>query len=76
MSKIINRALNFTNMFNIAIHAITLSILLSAIYYVINVATGFYIKYFSIMYTSIAIIYMMTSILLITSDNNEENNVQ
>lgn len=76
MSKIINRALNFTNMLNIAIHAITLSILLSAIYYVINVATGFYIKYFSIMYTSVAIIYMMTSILLITSDNNEDNNVQ
>ena len=33
-------------------------------------------KYFSIMYTSIATIYMMTSILLITSDNNENNNIQ
>ena len=28
------------------------------------------------MYTSIATIYMMTSILLITSDNNENNNIQ
>ena len=76
ISKIINKQFTFTNIFNIAIHAITLSVLLGGIYYIINSLTGFYMKYFSIMYTSIAIIYIMTSILLITSDNNENNNIQ
>lgn len=76
ISKIINKNFSFTNIFNIATHAITLPVLLGAIYYVLNTFTGFYVKYFSIMYTSIATIYMMTSILLITSDNNENNNIQ
>ena len=76
ISKIINKKFSFTNTFNIAVHAITLPVLLGAIYYVLNIFTGFYMKYFSIMYTSIATIYMMTSILLITSDNNENNNIQ
>ena len=76
ISKIINKKFSFTNTFNIAVHAITLPVLLGAIYYVLNTFTGFYMKYFSIMYTSIATIYMMTSILLITSDNNENNNIQ
>ena len=76
ISKIINKQFTFTNTFNIAIHAITLSVLLGGIYYIINSLTGFYMKYFSIMYTSIAIIYMMTSILLITSDNKKSDNIQ
>ena len=76
ISKIINKNFSFANTFNIAVHAITLPVLLGAIYYVLNTLTGFYMKYFSIMYTSIATIYMMTSILLITSDNNENNNIQ
>ena len=76
ISKIIDKQFTFTNTFNIAIHAITLSVLLGGIYYIINSLTGFYMKYFSIMYTSIAIIYMMTSILLITSDNKKSDNIQ
>lgn len=77
MSKIIgNNEMKFSNMFNMAIHAITLPVVLSMIYYLVNVFIGFYIKYFSIMYTSIATIYMMTSILLITIDKNKDNNIQ
>lgn len=74
ISKIIgNRELKFTNMFKIAIHAITLPVILGMIYYLINTFLGFYIKYFSIMYTSIATIYVITAVLLITYDSNKEN---
>lgn len=72
-----NNYLKFSNIFKIAVHAVTLPILLSMIYYIINIVSGFSIKYFSIMYTSIATIYIVTAILLITMDsykNNENNN--
>lgn len=77
ISKVVgNNNIKFTNIFNIAIHTLTLPILLAMIYYLINVFTGFYVKYFSIMYTSIATIYMITSILLITSEkNNNKQNI-
>lgn len=74
ISKIIgNNELKFSNIFKIAVHAITLPIILSMIYYMINTFIGFYIKYFSIMYTSIASIYVMTAILLITMDSYKKN---
>ncbi|MBO5349627.1 MAG: DUF1189 family protein [Clostridia bacterium] len=74
MAKIIgNNEFKFSNMFKIAVHAITLPIILSCIYYILNTFTGFYIKYFSIMYTSITTIYVVTAILLITADKSKSN---
>lgn len=75
MSRIIRNEtlLNFSQVFKISVHAITLPIVLAMIYYIINIFSGFYIKYFSIMYTSIAVIYIMTSIILIASDNDKKN---
>ncbi len=67
-----NNNLKFKNIFSISIHAITLPVILSIIYYLINCFTGFYIKYFSTMYTAVAIIYMMTAITLISSEDREK----
>ncbi len=74
MSRIIkgDLVLDFKQILKISIHSITLPILLAMIYGIINSFLGFYIKYFSIMYTSIAVIYMMTAIILIASNNEKE----
>ena len=74
MSRIIkgDLVLDFKQILKISIHSITLPILLAMIYGIINSFSGFYIKYFSIMYTSIAVIYMMTAIILIASNNEKE----
>ena len=65
-----NNKLKLKNTFNIAVHSVTLPIVLAGIYFLINTITGFDIKYFSTMYTSIATIYMVTAIILINTDKN------
>lgn len=55
-------------LYNIAIYALTLPIILNAIYIVVNVFTGFTVKYFQVMYTAISYIYVISSILIIKSD--------
>lgn len=65
--------LNIGKSFNIAVHALTLSLILNMIYIVINTLTGFTIKYFQVMYTAIAYIYIITAIFMIKSDYNKRN---
>lgn len=60
--------LKFSAVYNIAIHALTLPIILNLIYIVVNILTGFTIEYFSIMYMAITCIYIVASILIIKSD--------
>lgn len=60
--------LKFSATYNIAVYSLTLPIILNLIYFVINSFTGFTIKYFDIMYTTVATIYIATAILLIRSD--------
>ena len=60
--------INFSNSFGIAIHAITLPIVLNLIYLVINTFTRFEIKYFDWMFSSIAYIYVVVAILMIKTD--------
>ena len=67
-----NNKLKFKNTFNIAVHSVTLPIVLAGIYVLVNTITGFDIKYFSTMYTSIATIYMVTAIILINTDKNND----
>ncbi|MBR2705128.1 MAG: DUF1189 domain-containing protein [Clostridia bacterium] len=67
-----NTNIKFKNAFNMATHAITLSVILGMIYFVINTFTGFYVKYFSTMYTLLATIYMATAVLLLNSDENNK----
>lgn len=58
----------YKNVYNIAVHSLTLPIILNLIYMIINILTGYTIKYFSIMYTAIACIYVITAILMIKTD--------
>ncbi len=69
-----NNKVKFKNAFNISMHAITLPVILGMIYFIINTFTGFYIKYFSTMYTIIANIYMITAVILLNIDNTSTNN--
>lgn len=67
-----NNNLKYKNAFNMATHAITLSVILGMIYFLVNTFTGFYVKYFSTMYTLLATIYMATSVLLLNADENNK----
>lgn len=60
--------LRFSAMCKMAIHALTLPILLNALVILLETFTGFQIKYFEIMYIGIACIYIVAAILMIKSD--------
>lgn len=55
-------------MVSLSVYAITLSVLLSAVYGVIYGLIGFEIKYFSVMYLLIAYVYIVAAILMIKYD--------
>lgn len=67
-TKISSVRLKNNQIYNIALYALTLPILLNAIYIPVNILTGFEVKYFQVMYTAISYIYLITAILLIRSD--------
>ncbi len=67
-SRIIKLRLKFKATYNIGAHALTLPIILSLIYVIINTLTGFEIKYFQWMYTSISYIYVVVAILMIKAE--------
>ncbi|MBQ3407634.1 MAG: DUF1189 domain-containing protein [Clostridia bacterium] len=74
ISEIIgNNKIKFKNAFNIAVHAVTLSVILGMVYFLVNTFTGFYVKYFSTMYTLLATIYMVTAVILINAEDNSNN---
>lgn len=60
--------IRYKNVYNIAIYALTLPIILNLIYMIINILIGYTIKYFSIMYMAITCIYIVTAILMIRMD--------
>lgn len=60
--------LKFSAVYNMGVYALTLSILLNAIYLAINAVTGFELKYFQIMYTSIAYVCLVAAIFMIRLD--------
>lgn len=68
VARIAGMKMRFKATFNIGIYALTLPILLNIIYIIINSLTGFEIKYFSWMYTTISYIYVIVAILLIKTD--------
>lgn len=67
-SMLLRMPLKYKATFNMAIHALTLPIILNLIYIVINLFTGFTIKYFQVMYSTISYIYIVTAILIIKTD--------
>lgn len=68
VSSITRIKLKYSAVYNIAAYSLTLPIILNIIYVIINGFTGFEIKYFEIMYTTIATIYITAAILIIRSD--------
>ena len=59
ISRISRIRLKFAPSFNIAVHGVTLPVLLNLIYIIVNLLTGFNIKYFQFMYTTISYIYVI-----------------
>ena len=68
LAKIVGVKFKYKSIFSMSAYAITLSIILYLIYMIINLFTGFTIKYFEIAYNAIAYIYMITAMLTIKSD--------
>lgn len=60
--------LKYSATYNIAVHALTVPIILNLIYIAVNMLTGYIIKYFDIMYMAITSIYVVTAVLMIKSD--------
>ena len=67
-AMVLRLRLRFLAMCNMAVHALTLPIILNLIYIIIQTFTGFEIKYFQIMYIAISYVYIIASILMIKSD--------
>lgn len=67
-AKIVRVNMKINQTYNLAVYAITLSVILNALYVPIRLITGFNLEYFSIMYTTIPYIYIITAILMIRSD--------
>lgn len=68
VSRISKIKLKFAPSFNIAVHSITLPALLNLIYIIVNLLTGFTIKHFQFMYTTISYIYVIVAVLMIKTD--------
>lgn len=68
VSRISKVRLKFAPSFGIAVHGITLSVILNLVYIVVNLFTGFEIKYFQLMYSTISYIYVIVAILMIKTD--------
>lgn len=68
VSRISGIKLKFAPSFNVAIHSITLPVVLNLIYIIVNLLTGFKIKYFGLMYSTISYIYVIVAILMIKTD--------
>jgi len=68
VARISRIKLKFAPAFNIAVHGGTLPVVLNLIYIVVNLLTGFNIKYFQFMYNTIGYIYIIVAILMIKTD--------
>jgi len=54
--------------YNIAVYSLSLPVILNLVYIVANIFTGFVIEYFQLVYTAIASIYVVATVLIIRSD--------
>lgn len=68
VARIIGIKIRFKATFNMGVYALTLPIILNLIYMVVNAFTGFEVKYFQWMYTTISYIYMIVALLMIKTD--------
>ena len=68
VSRMSRIRLKFAPSFGIAVHGVTLPVILNLIYIIVNLFTGFEIKYFGLMYSTISYIYVIVAILMIKTD--------
>ena len=68
IARISRIRLKFGPAFNVAVHGITLPVVLNLVYIIVNLLTGFTIKYFGLMYNTISYIYIIVAILMIKTD--------
>lgn len=71
-SRIIGIKFKYKQIFNMSTYAMTLSFLLYMIYIVVNLFTGFVVKYFEVAYNAISYIYIITAMMMIKSDLTKE----
>lgn len=60
--------ITFKSGYKIGLYALTLPVVLEFMYFILNMYTGFIIKYFDWMYTTISYIYVCVAILMIKID--------
>lgn len=60
--------MRFVAIFNMSIYALTLSVLLNAIYIGVNIFIDFNIEYFQVMYVSVAAIYLAAAIFILKTE--------
>ncbi len=65
---ILRLQIKFVAMIKLAIHALTLPIILNLLYIIVQALFNFEIKYFDVMYIGVAYIYIIAAILMIKSD--------
>lgn len=65
VAGLVGMRIKYKSTFNIGIHALTLPLILQIIYLSVNILTGFEVKYFQWMYTTISYIYVVVAILMI-----------
>ena len=68
VSRLIRIPFKYGALYSLSISAITLPVILNAIYLIANMFTGFVIPYFQIMYTLIAYVYLIAALLIMRSE--------
>ena len=68
ISRSIGLPLKFSATYGMATSAMSLPILLTLIYLIVNLMTGFYMTYFQVMITIVSYIYMVASIIIMRSN--------
>lgn len=68
ISRLSRVKIKYKALFNMSVYSLTLPIILNLIYVIINTLTGYTIKYFNFMYTTISYIYLIVAILMIKTD--------
>ena len=61
---VLKMKMRYVAVFNMALYALTLSTILNIIYLIVNVLFNFTIEYFSIMYVTVATIYLVEAIFI------------
>lgn len=68
VSRLIRIPFKYGALYSLSISAITLPVIINAIYMVVNMFTGFVIPYFQIMYTLISYVYLIAALLIMRSE--------